>query len=117
MKSNIPLFCKPVKITKEYNSGKRVSFVPPIRQYLIISIIFFIFLVNFTTINFNFMPSGDFIEILYYYIPIYLGIALWRNDETKWIRFIFREGLILFFYLIALILSLSVSLTYGVSKL
>ena len=53
MKSNTPLFLKPGKITKEYNSGKRVRFVLPFRHYLIISIIFFICLVNFAGFKFN----------------------------------------------------------------
>lgn len=42
----IPLFSRPGYVTHEYNLGKRAKFVPPFRQYLVISIIFFLLLVN-----------------------------------------------------------------------
>ncbi len=43
----IPLFLRPGYITREFNRGRRVKFVPPFRQYLVISIIFFLLLVSF----------------------------------------------------------------------
>ncbi|MCF8475369.1 MAG: DUF3667 domain-containing protein [Emcibacter sp.] len=41
-----PLFLKPGYITREFNRGRRASFVPPFRQYLVVSVIFFLLLVN-----------------------------------------------------------------------
>ena len=37
-----PLMCKPGHITSEYLKGRRVSFVPPFRQYLVVSLVFFL---------------------------------------------------------------------------
>lgn len=44
----IPLLTKPGYLTQEYFDGKRVLYVPPLRLYLFISIIFFISLKFFT---------------------------------------------------------------------
>lgn len=41
------MFFYPGKITKDFLEGKRVSFVPPIRMYIFVSFIFFLFL-NYT---------------------------------------------------------------------
>ncbi|MFT6094591.1 MAG: hypothetical protein ACJA2Q_002496 [Pseudohongiellaceae bacterium] len=35
------LFCKPAHLTREYIEGRRMSFTPPLRLFLILSIIFF----------------------------------------------------------------------------
>lgn len=42
----VPLFFRPGFVTREFNQGRRAAFVPPFRQYLVISIIFFLLLVN-----------------------------------------------------------------------
>tara|TARA_R110002073_G_scaffold217682_2_gene377840 strand:- start:1492 stop:2652 length:1161 start_codon:yes stop_codon:yes gene_type:complete len=42
----IPLFFKPGYVTREFNLGRRTRFVPPFRQYLAISVIFFLLLVS-----------------------------------------------------------------------
>lgn len=44
----IPLLTKPGYLTQEYFDGKRVHYVPPLRLYLFISIIFFLSLQFFT---------------------------------------------------------------------
>ena len=44
----IPLLFKPAFLTQEYFDGKRVLYVPPLRLYLFISIIFFLSLKFFT---------------------------------------------------------------------
>jgi hypothetical protein len=41
-----PLLLKPGRLTKEYVTGKRVSFIHPIRLYIFISIVFFIVTLN-----------------------------------------------------------------------
>ncbi|WP_321397644.1 DUF3667 domain-containing protein [Emcibacter sp.] len=41
-----PLMFRPGYITREYLKGRRASFVPPFRQYLVISILFFLALVT-----------------------------------------------------------------------
>ncbi|RZK38323.1 MAG: DUF3667 domain-containing protein [Pedobacter sp.] len=41
-----PLLLKPGWLTKEYVSGKRVSFIHPIKLYIFISIVFFIFTIG-----------------------------------------------------------------------
>ena len=45
----LPLMCKPGFLTNEYIVGRRVHYVPPLRLYLFISIIFFISLKFFAT--------------------------------------------------------------------
>lgn len=42
----VPLFLRPGYITREFNRGRRAKFVPPFRQYLVVSIIFFLLLVS-----------------------------------------------------------------------
>lgn len=44
----IPFFIKPGFLTEEYFKGRRKRYVPPVRMYMIFSILFF-FLVQFTT--------------------------------------------------------------------
>ncbi|RZL45124.1 MAG: DUF3667 domain-containing protein [Pedobacter sp.] len=41
-----PLLFKPGQLTKEYVAGKRVSFIHPIRLYIFVSIVFFIFILG-----------------------------------------------------------------------
>ena len=43
-RSVIPLLIKPGLLTKEYLEGKRVKYIPPLRLYIFISIIFFLLL-------------------------------------------------------------------------
>lgn len=55
-KSLIPLIFKPGFLTLEYIRGKRVSYIPPFRMFLIISIFYFLFL---SIVNKN----DDFIRV------------------------------------------------------
>jgi len=48
-----PLFLRPAFLTSEYFSGRRVHYVPPLRLYLFISIVFFI------TLKFNVNVNGE----------------------------------------------------------
>ncbi|RZL45260.1 MAG: DUF3667 domain-containing protein [Pedobacter sp.] len=41
-----PLLFKPGQLTKEYVAGKRVAFIHPIRLYIFVSIVFFIFILG-----------------------------------------------------------------------
>lgn len=41
-KSLVPLLFKPGFLTTEFNAGKRVKYIPPLRMYFIISLIFFL---------------------------------------------------------------------------
>ncbi|MEW6995514.1 DUF3667 domain-containing protein [Colwelliaceae bacterium MEBiC 14330] len=47
----IPLIAKPAFLTQEYFAGRRVHYVPPLRLYLFISIVFFITLKFFVASN------------------------------------------------------------------
>src|SRR3972149_2669450 len=40
-RSIFPLLFKPGFLTNEFNSGKRVKYIPPLRMYIFISILFF----------------------------------------------------------------------------
>ena len=40
----VPLLCKPGLLTQQYNLGQRVRFVPPVRLFIIISLLYFFFL-------------------------------------------------------------------------
>ena len=60
----LPLFFRPGYITREFNRGRRAHFVPPFRQYLVISIIFFLLLVSidiqlFDTDDINLDTDGN----------------------------------------------------------
>lgn len=49
----VPLFIRPGYVTREFNHGRRAKFVPPFRQYLVVSLIFFLLLVNIDIQLFN----------------------------------------------------------------
>lgn len=53
----LPLMLKPGFLTQKYFAGKRVHYVPPLRLYLFISIIFFLSLKLFTDISAPNLPS------------------------------------------------------------
>lgn len=59
-KTLIPLFFRPGHVTKIYNQGKRARFVPPFRQYLVISVIFFLMLSFSDLLFFKANPDGNF---------------------------------------------------------
>jgi len=50
-RSIIPLLFKPGFLTNEYISGKRVKYVPPLRMYIFISIIYF-FVISLSSVRF-----------------------------------------------------------------
>lgn len=52
-----PLLLKPGLLTKEYVAGKRVAFIHPIRLYIFISIVFFLFILSGSGIKNN-VSSG-----------------------------------------------------------
>lgn len=56
----IPLFFRPGHITRVYNQGKRARFVPPFRQYLVISVVFFLMLGFSNLLIFESSPDGSF---------------------------------------------------------
>ncbi len=53
-RSLVPLLIKPGFLTKEYNKGRRMHYIPPLRMYLFVSFVFFLF----NTPNINFSNSG-----------------------------------------------------------
>ena len=62
----VPLLVKPAYITKEYFAGRRVRYVPPLRLYLFISIVFFLsitFFINNNIVDTNFVPALSNAEI------------------------------------------------------
>lgn len=60
------LFFSPGKLTREYNSGKRVKYTPPLRMYLILSILFFLIISQF---DLSSGSSTEKLEKLYNYVP------------------------------------------------
>lgn len=52
----VPLMFRPGYVTREFNRGRRASFVPPFRQYLVISVVFFLLLVS---IDIKLFSAGD----------------------------------------------------------
>ncbi|PCJ27376.1 MAG: hypothetical protein COA97_03660 [Flavobacteriales bacterium] len=54
------LILKPGLLSKEYMEGKRVSFVPPIRLYIVLSVIFF-FLISVVDVNEASFDSNSFV--------------------------------------------------------
>jgi hypothetical protein len=67
------LMLKPGELTFEYNQGKRVKYTPPLRMYLIISIIFFLVISQFersTNLQLNdvyvFLP-----KMMFLFLPIF----------------------------------------------
>ena len=59
----LPLVLKPGFLTQKYFAGKRVHYVPPLRLYLFISIIFFLSLKLFTDIPAPNLPTAASTEI------------------------------------------------------
>ncbi len=55
----VPLVARPAFLTNEYFAGRRVHFVPPLRLYLFISIVFFITLKFFVTSNSSVNSDND----------------------------------------------------------
>ena len=59
-----PLLFQPGKMTKEYLNGKRVSFIPPLRMFIFLSIIFLLIL-SYDPIIQNFgTDSGEIVDAL-----------------------------------------------------
>ncbi len=62
IKTVIPLIFKPGKVTREYIEGKRKKYVNPFQLYLNITIIFFLLIGLFSTIN-NFKETQNISEV------------------------------------------------------
>lgn len=55
----LPLLFKPGEVTERYLSGKRKSYMPPVRTYLVLSIVYFLLLSASNTAQVNiFKPDG-----------------------------------------------------------
>lgn len=67
------LLFKPGKITYDYNRGKRQTYTPPLRMYLVISILFFLFISQFD-ISTN--SSTKDIARIYDYFPKFMILLL-----------------------------------------
>ena len=57
--SFVILLAKPGELTRRYMNGKRVRYIPPVRMYLFVSIIFFFILSNVASNNENFVVLDD----------------------------------------------------------
>jgi Protein of unknown function (DUF3667) len=58
-RSFIPLFLKPGRLTVDYLSGKRIRYIPPVRLFLFVSIVFFFILSFQITDDMNFFNVED----------------------------------------------------------
>jgi hypothetical protein len=67
------LFFHPGKLTYEYNNGKRVKYTPPLRMYLVLSIIFFLVLSQF---DLSGGRSRASLDDIYNYVPKMMFIML-----------------------------------------
>lgn len=67
------LFFAPGKLTREYNNGKRVKYTPPLRMYLVLSILFFLIISQF---DLSSGSSTEKLEELYNYVPKMMFILL-----------------------------------------
>ena len=61
-KTIVPLLFKPGFLTVEYNSGKRIKYLPPLRMYLVLSILFFI-IPNFDREKVNIETDDEYILV------------------------------------------------------
>ncbi len=52
-----PLLFRPGKLTREYLAGRQVHYTPPLRMYLVVSILFFV-IANFSSDNFKVSIDG-----------------------------------------------------------
>lgn len=81
------LLLKPGVLTKEYNQGMRIKYSPPLRMYLVISIIFFVVFANFridTLAEHQGMTSihEHYPKIMFVLLPVYafiVKIFYWRT--------------------------------------
>ncbi|PCH94582.1 MAG: hypothetical protein COB85_05470 [Bacteroidetes bacterium] len=93
-KSIVPLLFKPGFLTKEFNTGKRVKFIPPLRMYFIISLVFFlipkaedpkeksVISVDSTSVNSKEDQSGEIMEK-----ADESSLNVSTNNETKGVNF------------------------------
>lgn len=88
------LFGKPGKVTREYLEGRRASYLPPLRIYLSISIIYFllartidsskIFFINFGNDTLSSIGVGEIIEyILFFMVPVMALIVQFFHIKRK----------------------------------
>ena len=87
------LFLKPGKITKEYISGHRATYLPPLRIYISISILYFflvivtestqVFLVNLSSDQFD-SSFGKLIQTsMFVLVPLFALITRWFHKKRK----------------------------------
>ncbi len=76
------ILTKPGKLTDEFNQGKRVKYTPPLRLYLVISIIFFII---FSKLYQVYDSSTLLTEsmISYYSKAMFVIRVLWQGREAE----------------------------------
>ena len=67
-KTIVPLLFKPGFLTVEYNSGKRIKYLPPLRMYLVFSVLFFLntFWLALHTFPFLIQRETGVSEVLYW---------------------------------------------------
>ena len=104
-KSLIPLVVNPGHLTNEYIAGKRISYIPPLRLYLFISIFFFILFAqlnprssvevagdNISQDLFDFFIDQHMHKVLFILLPVFGGILYLMFRKTYgnyFIHFIF----------------------------
>ncbi|MBO6622416.1 MAG: DUF3667 domain-containing protein [Balneola sp.] len=87
------LFLRPGKITKEYISGHRATYLPPLRIYISISILYFflaiitestqVFLVNLSADQYD-SSFGKLIQTsMFVLVPLFALITKWHHKKRK----------------------------------
>ena len=89
-------------------------------EHLVFSLYFhgFIFLL-FTAmlLLYQFVPQSDgYLDVMLWYIPVYLYLALWRVYQQGPIKTFFKTALISMFYVILLSTGLTIAIGYGLSE-
>ncbi|MBI1267352.1 MAG: DUF3667 domain-containing protein [Cryomorphaceae bacterium] len=115
LKSFLPLLFKPGFLTKEFFAGRRVRYIPPMRMYLFVSIIFFLVLSwlspvaaeSATTEVFWDDFFGSWLPRLFFILlPLFallLWALQWRNKQSYVVHFIFSLHYHAFLFLATLV--------------
>ena len=109
------LLCKPGRLSSSYRAGKRVSFTPPLRMYLITSLLLFFIMSLIKTdysdglekISFLLLPYGvleQIPKIMVVLLPIYALFLQISQPRSKYIfNLVFAVHIHTFWYLLFLL--------------
>jgi len=116
-KSLKTLICSPGRLSKEYIEGRRVSYTPPLRMYLVISLLFFVIIHLIQTptseqaniqVGFLSFPIGIFEKVpklMFVMLPIYaLLVQIFHRKSLYFFNLIFALHVHSLIYLMLMII-------------